>query len=335
MRVHAVFCRAFLSLSLAVFLPACSTPESTGSDDAGVPGEVTPGEPGELTLRYFGAAGWELSATPGGSTEPVIVLVDPYLTRAKYGSQASWDPSDTRPSYTRADTLFSDAGVIDAQISRADYILVQHSHPDHVMDVPYLAHRTGAVVIGHESTINIMRAYGVPNAQLITVRGGEDYDFENVSIRVIPSLHSPLSDKRYYQSDVVEEGVERPLRISQLVEGGSLMFLVRLAGHEVTTMGSMNFIEREVEGLRPDVALVGAAPSHLEITDYTPRLMKALGWPSVVIPTHADNFQAPYGSSIAYRTEWVEAFAAEVAEASPDSRVIIPRHLEPIQIPGR
>jgi L-ascorbate metabolism protein UlaG (beta-lactamase superfamily) len=190
-------------------------------------------------------------------------------------------------------------------------------------------------VIGHETTINIMRAYGVPNDQLITVRGGEDYDFGDVSIRVIPSLHSPLGDKRYYQSAVVEEGAMRPLRISQLVEGGSLMFLIRLAGHEITTMGSMNFIGREVEGLRPDIALVGAAPSHLEIYDYTPRLMRALGFPSVVIPTHADNFRVPYGATTAYREEWVEAFAEEVRVASPDSRLIIPRHLEPIRLSVR
>ena len=86
------------------------------------------------------------------------------------------------------------------------------------------------------------------------------------------------------------------------------MFLMRIAGHEVLTMGSMNFIEREVEGLRPDIALVGAAPSHLEIYRYTPRLMGALGSPPVVIPTHADNFRGPYGSELAYRHEWVEAF---------------------------
>ena len=288
-----------------------------------------------LTFRYFGAAGWEMSAITEASGDTVVVLVDPYLTRAKYGSPDSWDPTDTRPSYTRADTLFSDVDVIDAQIDQADFILVQHAHPDHVMDVPYIAHRTGAVVIGHETTINIMRAYGVPDIQLITVRGGEDYDFGDVSIRVIPSLHSPLSDKRYYQSRVVEQGATRPLRISQLVEGGSLMFLVRIAGHDVVTMGSMNFIERQIEGLRPDIALIGAAPSHLEIYEYTPRLMRALGFPEVVMPTHADNFQAPYGSTIAYRTEWVEAFSAEVREASPDSRLIIPRHLEPIRLFAR
>jgi len=288
-----------------------------------------------VTLRYFGAAGWEISAETEGSDDRIVVLVDPYLTRANYSGAPSQDPSDTRPTYTRSDTLFSDTDVIDATISRADYILVQHAHPDHVMDVPYLAHRTGAVVIGHETTINIMRAYGVPDSQLITVRGGEDYDFGNVSIRAIPSLHSPLGDKRYYQAEVVEEGATRPLSISQLVEGGSLMFLVRIAGHQILTMGSMNFIEREVEGVRPDIALVGAAPSHLEIYQYTPRLMRALGFPPVVIPTHADNFRVPYGSAFAYRTEWVGAFLDEVRVASPDTRLIIPQHLEPIRLSVR
>lgn len=322
--------RAGLVLAAGILGAACTTPEA---QETPAPEEVRTG-PG-ITMRWLGAAGWEIASTPDDGSDPVIVLVDPYLTRAKYGSSASWDPEDPRPTYTRNDTLFSDHAVIDAHIPRADYILVQHSHPDHVMDVPYLAHKTGAVVIGHETTINIMRAYGVPDGQLITVRGGEDYDFEEVSIRIVPSLHSPLNDKRYYQSEVVSADATRPLRINQLVEGGSLMYLVRLGGYEVLTMGSMNYIEREVEGLRPDVALVGAAPSHLEIHRYTPKLMEALGYPGTVMPTHADNFQAPYGSSIAYRTAWIESFAAEVREASPGSNLILPEHLETLTFPAR
>lgn len=325
MRLSPGFISSFLVL--AVTLNGCAPPKSTGSEAA--QGSL---ETDSLTFRYFGAAGWEIAASSSSSDEPIVVLVDPYLTRAKYGDPASWDPNDTRPSYTRADTLFSDTAVIEAQIGRADFILVHHSHPDHVMDVPYIANRTGAIVIGHESTTNIMRAYGVPNSQLITVRGGEDYDFGDVSIRVIPSLHSPLNDKRYYQSDVVEEGATRPLRINQLVEGGSLMFMVRLAGHQVITMGSMNFIEREMEGLRPDIALVGAAPSHLEIREYTTRLMRLLSFPKVVMPSHADNFQVPYGSELAVRTEWIKAFSEEMRIAAPDTRLIIPRHLEPIHL---
>ncbi len=325
MRLSPWFLSSFLALAVIIGGGVHYESEGTGV-------LASSSETDSLTLRYFGAAGWELSAVPEGSADPVVVLVDPYLTRAKLGNPRGWDPNDTRPSYTRTDTLFSDTDVIDALIDRADFILVHHAHPDHVLDVPYIAHKTGAVVIGHETTINIMRAYGVPRSQLITVRGGEDYDFGDVSIRVIPSLHSPLGDKRYYQADVVEEGATRPLRINQLVEGGSLMFLVRIGGHQILTMGSMNFIEREIEGLRPDIALVGAAPSHLEIYDYTPRLLRLLGFPRVVIPTHADNFQVPYGSEFAVRTKWIEAFAEEVRAAAPDTRLIIPQHLDPIRL---
>jgi L-ascorbate metabolism protein UlaG (beta-lactamase superfamily) len=325
---------AWALLALTLLTSACEAPRepATGARTPASESARSAVQADTVSLRYLGTAGWEIRAASGEGSDTTVVLVDPYLTRAKYGSPASWDPDDPRPSYTRADTLFSDATVVDALIDRADYILVHHSHPDHVMDVPYLAQRTGALVIGHESTINIMKAYGVPDAQLITVRGGEDYDFGDVSIRVIPSLHSPLNDKRYYQSAVVPEGVTRPLRIEQLVEGGSLTFLVRMGGHEILTMGSMNFIEREVEGLRPDIALVGAAPSHLEITDYTARLLRLLGYPPVVMPTHADNFQAPFGSPMAVRTEWVEAFAREVRSAAPDARLILPRHLETVRL---
>jgi len=45
------------------------------------------------------------------------------------------------------------------------------------MDVPYIALKTGATVIGTESTANLMAAYGVPEEQIITMKGGEDYDF--------------------------------------------------------------------------------------------------------------------------------------------------------------
>jgi len=328
---------AFLSssLALAVFAVGCSQSDSAEAlpASASASAATTAGVAADsLTLRYLGAAGWEISAASEGGADTVVVLVDPYLTRVKFEGGAGGAPDDDRQSYARSDTLFSDTDVIDAEIHRADFILVHHAHQDHVLDVPYIAHKTGAVVIGHETTINIMRAYGVPNSQLITVQGGEDYDFGSVSIRVIPSLHSPLNDKRYYQSEVVEAGTPAPLRMNQLVEGGSLMYLVRIAGHEVITMGSMNFIEREVEGLRPDIALVGAAPSHLEITEYTPRLLQALGFPGVVIPTHADNFRVPYGSELAYRPEWTDAFSEEVRLAAPGTRLIVPQHLEPLRL---
>ena len=66
---------------------------------------------------------------------------------------------------------------IDARIRRADYILVTHGHLDHALDAPYIAIKTGATIIGNETVANLARAYDVPDAQLVVVRGGEDYEF--------------------------------------------------------------------------------------------------------------------------------------------------------------
>jgi L-ascorbate metabolism protein UlaG (beta-lactamase superfamily) len=43
--------------------------------------------------------------------------------------------------------------VTDSHVKRADFILVTHTHYDHVLDVPYIATKTGATVIGTESTV--------------------------------------------------------------------------------------------------------------------------------------------------------------------------------------
>ena len=85
-----------------------------------------------------------------------------------------------------------DTAVIDAHIQRADFILITHTHIDHVLDMPYIAQKTGATVIGTESTYNFARSLGVAGNKLIVVRGGEDYELGGLSVRVIPSLHGVL-----------------------------------------------------------------------------------------------------------------------------------------------
>ncbi len=233
----------------------------------------------------------------------------------------------------RSDYFVSDSLSIDSLITRADFILVHHAHFDHLSDVPYIARKTGASVIGTETTCNILRAYGIPDEQLYPVRGGEDYQFENFSVRVIPSIHSALNNKHYLDSRTYTTVPEAPLRVSEFIEGGSLMFLARFSRHEVLTMGSMNFVERELEGLKPDVLLAGVNQSQLGLYRYNERLLRVTNNPKVIIPTHWDNFRLPYGFSQQASVELkLIPFREDVKRISPQTKVIIPRHLGTITL---
>ncbi len=299
--------------------------------------ELALGQSG-LKLSYLGTAGWEIT---DGKT---VVLVDPYLTRLKANTPNDPVlPSDPRPQVSLNDFVTSDPAVIDAHIQRADIILITHTHVDHVLDMPYIARKTGALVIGTESTASFARDNGVPNAQILTVRGGDDLELGRCSVGVIPSLHGILrrapgaAQVRAVSlpppSAIFPADAKPPFRLGQLlVEGGTLAYLVRIGGEQVIVFGSMNYIEREVEGLRPDVAVMGASPERKEIYHYTQRLLRALSYPRLVLPTHWDRFNVPYDVSQQPAIERLQPFIAEVKAASPHTEVVVPKYFEPIAV---
>lgn len=287
---------------------------------------------GQVTLRWLGTAGWEIS---DGAT---VILIDPYVSRI-FGPQPPGRapyvraPEDTRPMYGWDDAATPDMAAIDAHIQRADFVVVTHTHYDHVLDVPAIALKTHATVIGTESTENVLRAYKVPEEQLITVRGGEDFEFDAFSLKVIPSLHSPLDHKHYFSSEKAPQGMKAPLTLRQMhPEGGTLAYLIRFRGHQILAFGGMNYIEREIEGLEPDVVLMGAAASRKEIHDYSGRLMRDLRFPALVLPTHWDNFTAPFGASQQSSIDALQSFLEEIKAASPKTKVITPKYFDAIPL---
>ena len=171
----------------------------------------------------------------------------------------------------------------------------------------------------------------------VTVKGGEDYQFDSFSVRVIPSLHGVLrrapnakASTGIPPSPVIPADVKPPFR--QLVEGGTLAYLVRIGGRQVLAFGSMNYIEREIDGLRPGVALIGAMPERREIFDYTARLLRALGYPRLVLPSHWDRFNVLYDVSQEPAIQRLQSFIAEVKAASPKTQVIVPQYFHPVRI---
>ena len=169
---------------------------------------LSQGVKGSLEFRYFGTAGFEI--TDGKTT----ILLDPYISRIKLGESSiklpsgnknsDTDTKDKRKSFKRTDIYESDTTLIKKIIQKADFIFIHHSHFDHLADVPFIAKLTGAKIIGTETTISILEAYGVKKNKLYIVKGGEDYQFEGFSVRVIPGIHSALANKHYFSSEAAK-----------------------------------------------------------------------------------------------------------------------------------
>lgn len=331
---RAIICASVVSMSVATAGQPSAAQRGEGVPAKRVRGVGAPGV-SNVHLKYLGTAGWEIS--DGRTT----ILIDPYLSRL-HMTAPNDDvlPGDPRPRFTAADAAQSDTATIDAHIARADFILMTHTHTDHALDVPYIARKTGATVIGTESARNLARAYGIPADKLIVARGGDDLEFDGWSVRVIPSLHGILRRAPFLRRDpnappqpaVIPIDVKAPLHLNEFAEGGTLAYLIRVGGRQILAFGSMNYIEREVEGLRPDVALIGAMPERREIHDYTSRLLKAIGYPRMVLPTHWDRFNVTYDVSQAPAIERLQSFLAEVKAVSPKSVVIVPKYFEAIDV---
>src|SRR5262245_50828521 len=86
-----------------------------------------------LRLTHFGAAGWSIA---DGATK---VLLDPYFSRVRFkgrpygAADAATVPGDVRPTVSYDEAPTGDIVAIERHVTRADYILLSHSHFNHAM----------------------------------------------------------------------------------------------------------------------------------------------------------------------------------------------------------
>lgn len=178
-----------------------------------------------ITLDWLGTATWRLTIGE------LVVLLDAYMDRVP----------DAPP-----------VGLTANEVTKADYVLVGHSHFDHLAGAEVIAQNTGARIIASHESCRVMTEKGVDRAQLMPSSGGERWRLaDGITVRVFPSIHSctwiltdaPSGEEEHGHTGLTQ--AERAAcpglvqRITELVSSGSEDGRA-IMQHVQTSAGSMS-----------------------------------------------------------------------------------------------
>jgi len=219
-------------------------------------------------------------------------------------------------------------GITVDEIKRADWIVVGHSHFDHLYGAERIAKATGATIIGSYETVRVMESQGVPLTQMIPVAGGETIRLaKDVTVSVFPSQHSCVwSHKEMPPSDLVcigDLGVtyqEQQGRMQALWDylrslgdeamthlkvsaqgargdGGALLYFFETPEGSLLFQDTSGHWSGILKNLRPDVAILAAAgrgnidgePIQGSLAQFVARQADLIR-PKQVILSHHDNW---------------------------------------------
>jgi L-ascorbate metabolism protein UlaG (beta-lactamase superfamily) len=254
----------------------------------------TQGE-GTRRLRYLGTAGFLLE-----SPEQTLVL-DPYLSRP-----GLWTSLFGR--------LVPDEALLQRELPRADAVMVGHSHHDHALDAPALCRLTGATLLGSASTLNLGRAYGLPEVQMREVVPHQPESCGPWKGTAIPSRHGKAVLGRIPLPGNIDRPPSWPPRLTELRHGPVYLWHLDLGDTRILHVDSADFRPEELKNYRADILCLCAIGRHYR-PNYTQEIL-ALTGAKVVIPCHWDDFSLPWGAP-ARQLPGVDldGFQAEIREA--------------------
>jgi len=225
--------------------------------------------PRELAFTWLGAAGVLVR------TQNQTVAVDPYVTRANIVR-------------TVIGSLRSDTKAVDRWIPKVDLILVGHSHADHVLDVPYLARRDNAPVVGSLTTSSIAQTYGTAKELIHVIGGGERLSLNGITVHSVKAGHGTWILPKVTTPGVLVNPEPGPLRGPDFKMGGAFFYRFTVDGIRVGHLSSGALAKGMPKDLDVDVLFVSLAASK----DKQAVLEKILAstHPAVVVPIHFDLF---------------------------------------------
>ncbi len=274
----------------------------------------TPLPPG-LELTWIGTAGFRLAY------QGTVVWIDPYVTRM------------SMPSVALHRVVSSSEAELARWIDRADAVLIGHTHFDHALDVAAISRAHGCPVYGSTSLAHLMDLHGLVE-RAVVVEPKRDYEVGPFRFHFVPSVHSKLQLGLGvpFSGELTCEHVGG--LTAQAYKCGQVWGIaIEVGGVRLYHQGSADLLEDEIVDRDVDVFLCGISGRRFT-PHYADRILRALS-PSVVVPTHYDDFFQPLDEPIRFSFNVnLTGFADEVRAASRDVMVHTLEVGQPIGAPG-
>jgi L-ascorbate metabolism protein UlaG (beta-lactamase superfamily) len=231
-----------------------------------------------LTVRFLGTS--SIVFDDGQNA----IMIDGFLTRP---SAATLLLGRLRPNRRRISFALEQA-----HITRLSAIFVAHSHHDHAMDAPYIAMRTGAVIMGSQSTAYIAEGAGLAADRIRILRPGQIVPIGRFSVSVFQTPHSPNAKFE----GAIPGPLRQPARVGAYREGGNYSFLVQHGRDRILVVPSANFTPGALANVPADVVFLSIGTLGRQsapfVEDYWRETVRASA-ARLVIPIHWDDFMRP------------------------------------------
>ncbi len=248
------------------------------------PSQATP--PGAVTVRFSG------TATLLFSDGETAWMTDGWFSRP--------GPLTLLLGKIGPDPAAIDAGLAANRVSTLAAVFPLHSHYDHAMDAPEVARRTGAVLLGSESTANIGRGWGLPESQIRVVADREPIRLGQFVITPIESRHfefpDPAMREKALGDPLITEPLVPPVNAFDYRLGKAYVLHVSHPRGSWLIVGSAGYVEGALAGLEADTVFLGVGGLGSQTDAYREAFWReTVGrvHPSRVIPIHYDSLTAP------------------------------------------
>ncbi len=239
-----------------------------------------------ITVRYMGNT--NLLISDGTTT----LLTDGWFSRPSTGELLFGKIAPDMEAISDAMTK--------GQIGDVAAVIPVHSHYDHAMDSPEVARRTGALLVGSESTANIGRGWGLPEDQIRVVGSEEPIRFGDFTVTLIKSQHFQFPDPDMaaaaLEDPVITEPLIPPVNALDYKMGGAYSIHVAHPLGAFLLQGSAGYVTGALDEYRADVVILGvggvAAQTKSYQQDYWEQIVRVLR-PDRVFPVHWDSLTDP------------------------------------------